>query len=235
MSFIGETLRRPIIYIGILIMALTTYFAGGNKSAHAAATLPAPAVNLPADAVAKPGELHTAVVAGGCFWCIEGVFDQLAGVTSAVSGYAGGKKETANYDAVCTGATGHAEAVKITYDPSKITYGDLLRVLFTVIDPTTKDRQGPDAGTQYRSAIFYENEDQKKVAEAYIKQLNDAKAYPSPIVTTLEPLKPDEFYPAEKYHQNFVACHLNQSYVIQEALPKIAKVREKFKDKVKKE
>jgi peptide-methionine (S)-S-oxide reductase len=217
-------------------MGLTSFFGGCDKPAHAAApSLPAPAIDLPADANAKPGEIHSMVVAGGCFWCIEGVFDQLDGVKTAVSGYAGGAKETANYEAVCTGATHHAESVKITYDPSKITYGELLRVLFTVIDPTTKNRQGPDTGTQYRSAIFYEDDDQKKVAEAYIKQLDAARAFSDPIVTTIEPLKPDEFYPAEKYHQKFAVCHLNHGYIVQEALPKIAKVREKFKDKVKPE
>lgn len=200
-----------------------------------AAELPMPAVDLVADKSAKPGELHTAVVAGGCFWCIEGVFRQLKGVTDATSGYAGGTKETANYEATCSGNTGHAESVKITYDPAKITYGQLLRVLFTVIDPTTKDRQGPDRGHQYRSAIFYENDDQKRVAEAYIKQLDAAKIFPRPIVTTLEPLKPDAFYPAEAYHQNFVACHLNHPYIVQEALPKVEKVREKFKDQTKPE
>jgi peptide-methionine (S)-S-oxide reductase len=203
-----------------------------TKNSARGAGLPDPAIDLPADKNAKPGDLHTAVVAGGCFWCIDGVFRQMNGVTSVVSGYAGGSKETADYETVCTGATGHAESVKITYDPTKITYGQLLRVLFTVIDPTTKDRQGPDAGTQYRSAIFYENEDQKNVAEAYIKQLDATKIFPRPIVTTLEPLKPDAFYPGEAYHQNYVACHLNNPYVQYESLPKIAKAREAFPDKV---
>ena len=225
-------------FFGILIMAISSFLGGALRQARPGrhgADLPQPAVDLAADASAKPGELHTMVVAGGCFWCVEGVFLQLKGVTSAVSGYAGGTKETANYEAVCTGATGHAESVKITYDPSKITYGQLLRVLFTVIDPTTKDRQGPDTGTQYRSVVFYENDDQKKVADAYIKQLDAAKVYDRPIVTTLEPLKAEAFYPAEDYHQNFVACHLRQPYVQQAAIPKIEKVREKFKDQVKPE
>lgn len=227
-------MRGKVLLAGLLIMAIGSIFLGaGEKPGHSKVTLPEPAVDLPADKNAKPGELHTAVVAGGCFWCIEGVYDQLSGVKSAVSGYAGGAKETANYETVCTGQTGHAESVKITYDPSKITYGELLRVLFTVIDPTTLNRQGPDAGTQYRSVIFYENPEQKKVAEAYIKQLDAAKILPKPIVTTLEPLKPDAFYPAEGYHQKYVACHLHNPYVQQEALPKVAKVRDKFKDKVK--
>jgi peptide-methionine (S)-S-oxide reductase len=216
-------------------MAITGFLgAACDKPAQASpAALPMPDVDLQADKAAKPGELHTIVVAGGCFWCIEGVYDQLAGVTKAESGYAGGTKETATYEQVCTARTGHAEAVKITYDPSKITYGQLLRVLFTVIDPTTKDRQGPDSGPQYRSAVFYENDDQKKVAEAYIKQLDAAKVFSKPIVTTLEPLKPDAFYKAEDYHQKYVACHLRQPYIVHEALPKVDKVREQFKDQVK--
>ncbi|HET6250194.1 MAG TPA: peptide-methionine (S)-S-oxide reductase MsrA [Tepidisphaeraceae bacterium] len=215
-------------------MALSSIFGGAcDKTAHAAGPIPKPLVELPADVNPKPGELHTITVAGGCFWCIEGVYDQLKGVKTAVSGYAGGKKETANYEAVCTGMTGHAESVRITYDPTKITYGTLMHVLFSVIDPTTKDRQGPDSGTQYRSVIFYENDDQKKTAEAYIKQLNDAKVFDKPIVTTLEPLKADEFYPAEAYHQKFAVCHLTHGYIQQEAVPKIEKVREKFKNDVK--
>jgi peptide-methionine (S)-S-oxide reductase len=226
-------------FFWVMIMGLSSFFSGGcEKPAQghgATGELPQPAVDLAADASAKPGEQHTIVVAGGCFWCVEGVFLQLKGVTAAVSGYAGGTKETANYDTVCTGTTGHAESVKITYDPSKITYGQLMRVLFTVIDPTTKDAQGPDHGTQYRSAIFYQNEEEKKVAEAYIKQLDAAKVYEAPIVTTLEPLKIEAFYPAEGYHQNYVACHLRQPYVQQAAIPKIEKVREKFKDQVKPE
>ncbi len=213
-------------------MALANLFGCADKSSRAA-DLPAPAVDLQTDQNPKSGELHTAVFAGGCFWCVEGVFDQLDGVKTAVSGYAGGSKATADYETVCTGTTGHAESVKITYDPSKITYGQLLRVLFTVIDPTTKDRQGPDAGTQYRSTIFYENDDQKKVAEAYIKQLDAAGVFPDPIVTTLEPLKPDAFYPAEDYHQKYLVCHLHNPYIMREGLPKVAKVREKFADKVK--
>jgi peptide-methionine (S)-S-oxide reductase len=211
-------------------MAVINPFTSKRASA---AGLPDPVVDLAADKNAKPGEMHTAVVAGGCFWCIDGVFRQMNGVTAVASGYAGGSKETADYETVCTGATGHAEAVKVTYDPGKITYGQILRILFTVIDPTTKDRQGPDAGTQYRSAIFYENEDQKNVAQAYIQQLDAAKIFPRPIVTTLERLSPDAFYPAEGYHQNYVACHLNNPYVQYESLPKIAKARDAFPDRIK--
>jgi peptide-methionine (S)-S-oxide reductase len=211
-------------------MAIVNPFTTKRASA---AGLPAPAVDLAADKNAKPGELHTAVVAGGCFWCIDGVFRQMNGITKVESGYAGGSKETADYETVCTGATSHAEAVKVTYDPAKITYGEILRILFTVIDPTTKNRQGPDSGTQYRSAIFYENDEQKNVAKAYIEQLDAAKIFPQPIVTTLEQLSPDAFYPAEGYHQNYVACHLNNPYVQYESLPKIAKAREEFPDRIK--
>ena len=153
------------------------YF-GSGRSAHADSTavLPKPAVDLSAADV-KPGETRTAVLAGGCFWCTEAVYQQLEGVEKVTSGYAGGSKDTANYEAVCNGDTGHAECIQITYDPAKISYGQLLRVFFAVIDPTTKNAQGPDHGTQYRSAIFYENDEQKTVAEAYIRQLSDAKAF----------------------------------------------------------
>ncbi len=215
-------------------MALSSFFgAACNRPAQAAGELPRPATTLPSDQTAKAGENQTLIVAGGCFWCVEGVFRQLNGVVSATSGYAGGTKETANYPAVCTGATHHAEAVRVVYDPAKISYGELLRVFFTAHNPTTKNRQGPDSGTQYRSAIFYMDDEQKKVAQAYIDQLTEAKAFNDPIVTTLEPLKAEAFYPAEDYHQDYVACHMNDGYVRQQALPKIEKVREKFKDEVK--
>ncbi len=150
---------------------------------------------------------------------------------SVVSGYSGDTKETADYQTVCTGATKHAEAIKITYDPAVITYSQLLQIFFTAHDPTTKDRQGNDVGPQYRSAIFYANEDEKKVAAAYIKQLNDAKAFDNPVVTTLEPL--NGFYPAEDYHQNYVALNPNQPYVRACALPKMDKVRKHFKEWLK--
>jgi peptide-methionine (S)-S-oxide reductase len=183
---------------------------------------------------AKPGETRTMVVASGCFWCTEAVFEQLEGVGDVVSGYAGGTKETANYDAVCSGTTAHAEAVRVTYEPAKISYGQLLRVFYATHDPTTKNQQGPDRGPQYRSAIFYENDDQKRVAESYLKQLAAAKSFPKPVVTTLEPLKPDGFYEAELYHQNYAACNAGNPYIRAQATPKVKKVREKFADQVKK-
>ena len=203
---------------------------GGPVAANAGAThdLPKPAVDLPA---AKEGETRTLVLAGGCFWCAEAVFEELRGVTDVTSGFAGGTKETANYELVSLGRTDHAESVRITYDPSKITYGQLLRVFFTIFDPTTLDRQGPDAGHQYRSAIFYANDDERRVADAYIKQLGAAKVCESPIDTTLEPLK--GFYSAEAYHQDFVRNHPDHPYVQQWSVPKQRKVREAFKDLLK--
>jgi peptide-methionine (S)-S-oxide reductase len=162
------------------------------------------------------------------------VFEQLEGVGDVISGYAGGTKETANYEAVCSGTTAHAEAVRVTYEPAKISYGQLLRVFYATHDPTTKNQQGPDRGPQYRSAIFYENDDQKRVAESYLKQLAAAKSFPKPVVTTLEPLKPDGFYEAELYHQNYAACNAGNPYIRAQATPKVKKVREKFADQVKK-
>ena len=212
---------------------LTSMFAAlsCNLPLRAAEDLPAPQVDLPA-----PGDgeqTRTAVFAGGCFWCTEAVFEQLDGVTEVVSGYAGGSKADADYKKVSDGQTDHAEAIRITYDPRKVTFGQLLRVFFATHDPTTKDRQGPDWGRQYRSAIFYENDDQKRVAEGYIKQLADAKVFAAPIVTTLEPLAADGFYPAEDYHQDYVKHNPNHPYVRQWAVPKIAKVRGKFAGQVK--
>ena len=176
-------------------------------------------------------ERAEAVFAGGCFWCVEAVFRQLDGVLDVTSGYAGGAAETANYEAVSTGRTGHAEAVKIVYDPRRISYEQLLKVHFATHDPTTLNRQGNDVGTQYRSAVFYANDEQKQLAEAMIADLSHAKVYRRPLVTTLEPLR--VFYPAEAKHQNFVACNLRNPYVRAVAMPKVAKVRAKFKDLLK--
>lgn len=180
----------------------------------------------------KPNSTYAhAVLAGGCFWCVEAVFEELAGVIEVTSGYAGGSAETADYKTVCTGTTGHAEVVQITYDPAKIDYEKLLEVFFGTHDPTTLNQQGNDVGTQYRSAIFFESDEQKEIAKAYIDDLNEAKVFKGPIVTTLEPLK--KFFPAEQYHQNYVCNNPNQSYVRSAALPKVAKVRSKFKDMLK--
>ena len=203
--------------------------AACSRPSHAAGeALPAPAADTP---LGKEGETRTAVFAGGCFWCVEAVFEQLAGVSDVVSGYAGGTEASADYKKVSSGETDHAEAIQITYDPSKVTYGQLLRIFFGTHDPTTKDRQGPDWGKQYRSAVFFADDEQKKVAEAYIKQLDEAKAFEAPIVTTLEPLQ--AFYPAEQYHQDFVAQNPDHPYVRQWALPKVQKLLSKYGEQVK--
>jgi peptide methionine sulfoxide reductase msrA/msrB len=179
---------------------------------------------LPADDVPLAAESGTAkaIFAGGCFWCTEAVFRELDGVSSVISGYTGGTAETANYEAVCTGTTGHAEAIEITYDPSKLTYGTLLRVFFTTHDPTTLNQQGADRGTQYRSAIFYQDEAEKNRAAAYIAQLNAAEKFGKPIVTTLEPL--ETFYKAEDYHQEYSLKNPNKPYIKFNALPKVQKL-----------
>ena len=169
--------------------------------------------------------MKTAVLAGGCFWCTEAAFEQLNGVSDVTSGYAGGSRETANYRAVCGGDTGHAEAIHITYDPALIGYEQLLDVFFDAHDPTQLNRQGADAGTQYRSAIFYASEEEKRTAEAKIAALTAAKKFARPIVTTLEPLR--EFFPAEDYHQDYARLNPDQPYIQGVSLPKVCKVREK--------
>jgi peptide-methionine (S)-S-oxide reductase len=174
----------------------------------------------------------TAVLAGGCFWCVEAIFSKLRGVVSVRSGYAGGTPETANYQAVCSGKTGHAEAIEIVYDPSKTTFGQLLKIHFSIAhDPTQLNRQGNDVGTQYRSAIFFSDEEQKRVAEAYIHQLNEAGVFNGPIVTTMEPLT--RFFVAEPYHQNYAALNPNQSYIVHVSQPKVDKLRTYFGDQLK--
>ncbi len=198
-------------------------------AALSASNFPAPA----ADASLAPAKgSATAVLAGGCFWGVEAVFDHLKGVNKVVSGFAGGDQSTAHYETVSTGATGHAESVKITYDPSQITYGQLLQVYFSVAhNPTELNRQGPDSGTQYRSAIFYANDEQKRVAEAYIRQLNDSHVYRSKVVTQVVPLK--GFYAAEDYHQNYLAEHPNQPYIVVNDLPKLQALRKQFPEMCK--
>ena len=207
-------------HILLLFLVLTACNAGNA----AGVAVPGPAVD--AAKAAKSGE-QTAVVAGGCFWGIQAVFQHVKGVISATSGYSGGEAKTAEYEVVSTGETGHAESVKITYDPSQITYGELLRVFFSVAhDPTELNRQGPDEGTQYRSVIFYGNDEQKKIAEAYIAQLDKAKVFPHPVVTQVVPLK--AFYPAEAYHQNYATLHPNQPYIVFNDAPKVAHLRQEF-------
>jgi peptide-methionine (S)-S-oxide reductase len=185
-------------------------------AAEEAFIIPAPAI----DNAKAAGADQKAVLSGGCFWGVQGVFEHLTGVKRVVSGYSGGEKRTAEYEVVSSGSTGHAESVEITFDPNEVTYGEILHVFFSVAhDPTQLNRQGPDTGTQYRSAIFYGNEQQKKIATAYIAQLDKAKVYHSTIVTRVDPLK--GFYPAEDYHQDFLIKNPNYPYIVYNDLPKI--------------
>ncbi|HEX8340947.1 MAG TPA: peptide-methionine (S)-S-oxide reductase MsrA [Tepidisphaeraceae bacterium] len=186
---------------------------------------PDPLIDIPLATTPTDAE---AVLAGGCFWCVEAVYEDLPGVRDAESGYAGGTPETANYEAVCGGRTRHAEAVRITYDASKLSFGQLLKAFFFIAhDPTTRDRQGNDVGPQYRSAIFYADDEQKRIAEAYVRQIDAAKLLPRPIVTTLEPL--EKFYPAEAYHQGYARLNPTQPYIFSTALPKVEKLRKALK------
>jgi len=203
-------------------LAITAFALAPSRAAEDAVVIPAPA----ADVSASDGT-QTVVVAGGCFWGVQGVFQHTAGVVNAVSGYAGGSKSTADYNVVSTGTTGHAESVQIKYDPKKISYGKILQIFFSVAhDPTQLNRQGPDSGTQYRSAIFTTNDEQKKVTEAYIAQLNAAKVYRKPIVTKVGPL--DGFYPAEAYHQDYLTLHPNQPYIAYNDIPKVENLKKIF-------
>lgn len=183
---------------------------------------------------AKPATAkQTLVLAGGCFWCVEAVFEIMEGVDDVISGYSGDTKEKAKYDVVSTGSTKHAEAVLITFDPTKTTYGQLLKIFFSVVhDPTSLNRQGADVGPQYRSAIFYANDEQKQVAEAYIKQLNDAHVFAKPIVTQLTPL--DKFYTAENYHQNYAVQNRQNPYIVNVSDPKVEKLKKLFPGCVRK-
>ena len=210
----------------LTVLAGTVACQAGNGSS---AAVPAPAVDeVKATA---PGK-QTAVVAGGCFWGIQAVFQHVRGVISATSGYAGGSAKTADYETVSGGRTGHAESVQIVYDPSQVTYGELLRVFFSVAhDPTELNRQGPDEGTQYRSAIFYGTEEQKRIAEAYIAQLDHAKVFHHKIVTQVVALQ--GFYPAEGYHQKYATIHPNDPYIVYNDAPKVANLRREFPEMYK--
>jgi peptide-methionine (S)-S-oxide reductase len=179
------------------------------------------------------GGKQIAVLAGGCFWGVDAVYKHVKGVTNVVSGYSGGSRNTAEYETVSTGTTGHAESVRITFDPSQISYAALLRIYFSVAtDPTQLNRQGPDTGTQYRGVIFYANDDQKKIAVAYVDQLNKAKVFKRTIVTQIVPL--EAFYPAEDYHQNYLAEHPMQPYIVYNDLPKLRALQKEFPDIYKK-
>jgi peptide-methionine (S)-S-oxide reductase len=219
--------KHSVRFVWILLASLICVTAcNANASLGPAAAVPAPVVD--ARRAAAPAQ-QTAVISGGCFWGIQAVFQHVKGVISATSGYSGGSSKTAEYEIVSTGETGHAESVQIVYDPSQITYGELLRVFFSVAhDPTQLNRQGPDEGPQYRSSIFYANDEQKRIAEAYIAQLDQAKVFPRRIVTQVVPLK--AFYPAEAYHQNYAASHPNQPYIVYNDAPKVEHLRQEFPD-----
>jgi peptide-methionine (S)-S-oxide reductase len=215
--------KYRVIGASLLLIALAGLILSLNAS-DKAVTLPAPAVD---ESLANKSGQETLVLAGGCFWGVQAVFQHVKGVVSATSGYSGGASSTAEYEIVSTGKTGHAESVKVVFDPSKITYGQLLQVFFSVaLDPTELNRQGPDEGTQYRSAIFYGNDEQKRIAEAYIAQLNQAKVFPKPIVTQVVALK--AFYPAEKYHQDYATIHPDNPYIRYNDLPKVAHLQQQF-------
>jgi peptide-methionine (S)-S-oxide reductase len=203
-------------------VAISAFALAPSRAAEDAVIIPAAAADLPAS-----DDTQTVVVAGGCFWGVQGVFQHTAGVVNAVSGYAGGSKSTADYNVVSTGTTGHAESVQIKYDPKKISYGKILQIFFSVAhDPTQLNRQGPDSGTQYRSAIFTTSDEQKKMADAYIAQLNAAKVYKKPIVTKVGPL--EGFYPAEAYHQDYLTLHPNQPYIAYNDIPKVENLKKIF-------
>lgn len=216
---------RGIAWIASAGLALGAVFVSTHAahSSEAAVMVPPPAVDEPA----TQAHQETAVLAGGCFWGVQGVFQHVNGVTKVVSGYSGGKAQTAQYDTVSGGQTGHAESVQITYDPTKITYGRLLQIYFSVAhDPTELNRQGPDSGTQYRSAIFPANDMQKQVAQTYIAQLNKAHVFPAPIVTKTDSLT--GFYPAESYHQNYLTLHPDAPYIAINDLPKVDNLKRLF-------
>ena len=207
------------VFLLFLVLVASTVACSAGSAA-----VPGPIVD---SAKAASSGQQTAVIAGGCFWGVQAVFQHVKGVISATSGYSGGEAKTAQYEIVSTGETGHAESVKITYDPSQITYGELLRVFFSVAhDPTQLNRQGPDDGTQYRSVIFYDNQEQKKIANAYIAQLDQARIFPEPIVTQVVPLK--TFYPAEAYHQDYATRHPDQLYIVYNDAPKVAHLKQQF-------
>ena len=212
-----------LIFVGIGVLTWATAKPNDGR-ANAKAAFPKPAVDAP---LASAKSAETAVVSGGCFWGIQAVFQHLKGVVSATSGYSGGAANTAHYEDVSTGATGHAESVKIVFDPSQISYGQILMIFFSVAhNPTELNYQGPDHGTQYRSSIFYSDGQQKKIADAYIAQLDSAKVYSQPIVTQVVPLQ--AFYSAEDYHQDYLKHHSYEPYIVINDLPKLASLKKEF-------
>jgi peptide-methionine (S)-S-oxide reductase len=213
----------PWIFAFALGAIAVTLWQSPPVGAESAVLIAPPEIDNPK----AEGATQTAVLAGGCFWGVQGVFEHVRGVTRAVAGYAGGDRSTAQYETVSSGATGHAESVEITFDPSQISYGQLLQIAFSVVyDPTLLNRQGPDVGTQYRSAIFYSNDNQKRIAEAYIAQLDKSHAFPRPIVTRVDPLK--GFYPAEDYHQDYLVHNPTAPYIAFNDMPKVENFRRTF-------
>jgi peptide-methionine (S)-S-oxide reductase len=223
----NQTVLRRLAVLALALCAL-----GDNEMSANQGPFPDPAIDI------QPSSgQQTAVLAGGCFWCVEAVFKFVDGVDDVISGYCGGTEETAKYDIVSTGRTGHAESVFITYDPAKTSYGQLLKIFFSVAhDPTALNRQGPDIGPQYRSAIFYVNEEQKRVAETYIKQLNDAHVFRHPIVTQVVPLVVPlgKFYTAEAYHQNYAVRNRSNLYIVKVSDPKVEKLKKMYPGCVRK-
>jgi peptide-methionine (S)-S-oxide reductase len=217
----SHTHRTALLALAVFAALAACNLAGAHSKPVA---LPDPKVDAPRAAGTHEA---TAVFAGGCFWGVEAVFDHVRGVREAISGYAGGQPRTADYDTVSTGSTGHAESVKVVYDPSQVSYGQLLKVYFSVAhDPTQLNRQSPDVGTQYRSEIFTTTPEQARIAKAYIAQLTGAKVFPAPIVTRVEPLR--GFYPAEAYHQDYLAHHPDQPYIVYNDAPKLVALKQLF-------
>lgn len=229
MTVVSSVKRRWILlFIGVGIVGLLLAVVAGRQSTvrttNASVLLPPPALD---ESAAAPGVSRTVVLAGGCFWGVQGVFAHVKGVTAAVSGYAGGNADTAQYEMVTTGGTSHAESVRITYDPTQISFGQLLRIFFSVVhDPTQLDSQGPDSGSQYRSAIFPLSDEQKRVAETYIAQLTRAHVFAAPIVTRTDPAP--GFYPAEGYHQNYLNANPTDPYIAVNDMPKVEALKQSF-------
>jgi peptide-methionine (S)-S-oxide reductase len=224
--------RSPFIGRGIAIVFIvclvgwTAIRSIGAKPAEPKFPFPKPTVDAP---LASANGRETAVLSGGCFWGVQAVFEHLKGVSSVAAGYSGGHTEDPGYEMVSTGMTGHAESVSVTFDPSQISYGQILMVYFAVAhDPTELNRQGPDSGSQYRSAIFYQSEEQHKIATAYVAQLTAEHSYPKPIVTQIVPYK--AFYRAEEYHQDYLKTHTDEAYIVYNDLPKLEHLKKEFPD-----
>jgi peptide-methionine (S)-S-oxide reductase len=223
MTFPTKRWSNPLLAVLALGALCVAFWRSPLFGAEAPVVVAPPAIDNPK----APGGLQTAVLAGGCFWGVQGVFEHVRGVQKVVAGYAGGDRSTAQYETVSSGTTGHAESVKITFDPAAISYGQILQIAFSVVhDPTQLNRQGPDVGTQYRSAIFYVDETQKRIAEAYIGQLDSSHAFPRSIVTRVDPLK--GFYPAEDYHQDYLIHNPSAPYIAMYDIPKVENFKHLF-------